>query len=194
MHQPTRYEQLIGEKLQQLPVPDMADAIWARIEAQLDIDLPTDDGPTPPSNPPGSGPLVIGGIGLVVIVALITVFLTRRKEPHPVLVTPQATPQTTQPQSLPAQTERGGAPGKAPTVVLPQKGETNKFFTNTDSVVAPVVQLPADTVSTLSTNAPRTMPPLALPVDTATPVKRPRGVPLNDEDYRIVPKKKDSGR
>lgn len=38
----TTYEQLVADKLQQLPVPDMADAIWARIEQQLDVEMPVD--------------------------------------------------------------------------------------------------------------------------------------------------------
>jgi len=42
MNHLTTYEQLVAEKLQQLPVPDMADAIWARIEQQLDVDMPED--------------------------------------------------------------------------------------------------------------------------------------------------------
>lgn len=42
MNQLTTYEQLVAEKLQQLPVPDMADAIWARIEQQLDVEMPVD--------------------------------------------------------------------------------------------------------------------------------------------------------
>ena len=44
MDERLKYEQLIGEKLHNLPIPDMQDTIWARVKAQLDIDLPTDDG------------------------------------------------------------------------------------------------------------------------------------------------------
>lgn len=50
MNQLTTYEQLIADKLQQLPVPDMADAIWARIEQRLDVEMPED-----PSGPSSSG-------------------------------------------------------------------------------------------------------------------------------------------
>jgi len=42
MNHLTTYEQLVADKLQQLPVPDMADAIWARIEQQLDVEMPVD--------------------------------------------------------------------------------------------------------------------------------------------------------
>ena len=44
MDQRLPYEQLIGAKLQSLSIPDMEDMIWARVKAQLDIDMPTDDG------------------------------------------------------------------------------------------------------------------------------------------------------
>ena len=44
MNNKQAYEITITSKLEALPLPDMEDAIWSRIEAQLDIDLPTDDG------------------------------------------------------------------------------------------------------------------------------------------------------
>lgn len=50
MNQLTTYEQLIADKLQQLPVPDMADAIWASIEQRLDVEMPED-----PSGPSSGG-------------------------------------------------------------------------------------------------------------------------------------------
>ncbi len=42
MNNTTPYEQLIAAKLDQVPVPDMSDSIWAGIEAQLDVatDMP----------------------------------------------------------------------------------------------------------------------------------------------------------
>ncbi len=51
------YEVLIEDKVRNISVPDMADAIWANIEQQLDLDLNNDadngsnaDGSTPPNN------------------------------------------------------------------------------------------------------------------------------------------------
>lgn len=47
MNQPTTYEQLIAAKLQELSAPTKIDAIWARIEQQLDVEMPIDEfGPT----------------------------------------------------------------------------------------------------------------------------------------------------
>ena len=49
--------QLIAEKLDALPVPDLADLIWAKIEAQLDIDLPPDTGNDDPGPAPAPKPV-----------------------------------------------------------------------------------------------------------------------------------------
>ncbi|ULQ56717.1 hypothetical protein KJS94_00725 [Flavihumibacter rivuli] len=79
MSQALPYEQLIAEKLEQLPpLPEMADAIWARIEKQLDDEMPTDD--TLPDNGPsgpisGSGGLSsLGRLGLLAIGAIILIY------------------------------------------------------------------------------------------------------------------------
>ena len=58
MNERKAYEQTIKGKLEAIPLPDMEDAIWARIETQLDIDMPTDDGggnAPSPNNPSGFG-------------------------------------------------------------------------------------------------------------------------------------------
>lgn len=44
MNHPTTYEQLIAQKLQEMDVPDQANSIWATIEQQLSIEMPTDSG------------------------------------------------------------------------------------------------------------------------------------------------------
>ena len=94
------YEQIITGKLNALPLPDMADAIWSRIEDQLDIDMPEDDGggndPAPPSG--GSWP---GRAGLFAfITAFITIFLIYKNNKKTETL-PQPG-QTTQPAPTPA--------------------------------------------------------------------------------------------
>ncbi|HEY1113515.1 MAG TPA: hypothetical protein VGE66_08130, partial [Chitinophagaceae bacterium] len=80
MNQKTPYELQIADKLQQLPLPDLQDAIWARIERTLDIDMPSDDGggggdDSPPDTPWWGS----GGIGAftfsMVFVAALTTFI-----------------------------------------------------------------------------------------------------------------------
>lgn len=74
-----QYEQLIGSKLESLPIPDMQDMIWSRIEAQLDIDMPSDgDGGvnnTPQTPPIFSGPILFGlSVGIIAIATLFIIY------------------------------------------------------------------------------------------------------------------------
>ena len=98
MNQKATYELTITEKLEQLNAPDMVDAIWARIEAQLDIDLPTDDGPANPPAPT-SGPgkwLNRGFIIAAVAIVLIYLFNNRKQtitsNDQPTITAPVTTP------------------------------------------------------------------------------------------------------
>ena len=76
MNQKKAYEQTIAVKLEAIPLPDMADAIWARIENQLDIDMPTDDGGgnSTPDAPSGFG-WIGGSVLFVFAVALVSFFI-----------------------------------------------------------------------------------------------------------------------
>jgi hypothetical protein len=196
-HRPA-YEQLISGKLELLPVPDMADAIWARIERQLDIDLPTDGGNNGPVPTKPSGPGALGWGLSIFVVALITAFLLYKKEP-----------QTGKPanQNLPAATEQIQQPAQN-TTAPPLPGRTTGT-TNTevrkepanqplnpapDSIVQqPVVSAPLhapDSVKTLPAEPLVKAPTAADSVQTS---RKKRGVSgITDADYRIVPTKKDS--
>ena len=99
MNQKATYELTITEKLEQLTAPDMVDAIWARIELQLDIDLPTDDGPTNPPAPPTSGPRTWINRGFIIAaVAIVLIYLfNNRKQTissndQPTITAPVTTP------------------------------------------------------------------------------------------------------
>jgi hypothetical protein len=65
----TPYEDLMAAKLEQIPVPDMADRIWAGIDAQLDVvtSLPEEK---PPFKYKGKTAYSIAGITLLVAVIL----------------------------------------------------------------------------------------------------------------------------
>jgi len=105
----TPYEQLIAAKLDQVPVPDMADSIWASIEMQLDVpadaqespDGPdTSDAPESPGSPnahdtPAQGPASISNVvswyglaGLAAVVAIILWWYYSRKGHAPEKITP----------------------------------------------------------------------------------------------------------
>lgn len=80
MNQPTTYEQLIAVKLQELSAPAKIDAIWARIEQQLDVEMPIDEsGPTDTGASSNPGFFFPGSKFLYVFLAAVAgiYFLTR---------------------------------------------------------------------------------------------------------------------
>ncbi|HEY8969634.1 MAG TPA: hypothetical protein VIM64_11085 [Puia sp.] len=103
MNTPTPYEQLIAAKLDQIPVPDMADSVWSSIGMQLDAgadaadqeDGAPDQGDGAPDRRSGSGFKGWHGfLGAVVIVATVwwyyshTAMNTMRQVAPPVIKAP----------------------------------------------------------------------------------------------------------
>ena len=190
------YENTLTGKLETLPIPDMEDAIWSRIEAQLDIDLPTDDGGgnTPA---PGSpfGFCWLGGAGLFCVTAiLISLFaITQSKDREGSSTTTFQDPPS---EKIDSSSNERPPPG-SPRRNAPNSSSPNNTINNsTDS---------GSRIDT-STNVSIFVPPLAKdsaqlqpgtsvaftpPKDTITrPPKRQRGVRgISDSDYKIVPKK-----
>lgn len=199
MNKKTTYELTIADKLQQLPLPDMEDAIWARIKTQLDLDMPEGDGGdgNTPQVPTGGW---MWGAGLLAFVAaLLTVYLLTKK--------PETTTQTqnlrqtensvitplnpTTPPPLPVSSNGRNGPLSAP-----QEGSTTStpFEGKMDSLLSPprVLQPLPDTQATITTV--QTLPPV-LQDSVQRPKPKSRGVKdISDADYRIVPAKKDSTR
>jgi len=62
----TPYENLIAAKLDQIPVPDMADSIWNSIEMQLDADV-VNETPDKKTSPKNTGKGWYGVIGIIVV-------------------------------------------------------------------------------------------------------------------------------
>jgi hypothetical protein len=62
----TPYENLIAAKLDQIPVPDMADSIWNSIEMQLDVDA-VDEAPDKKPSLKNKGKGWYGFIGIIVV-------------------------------------------------------------------------------------------------------------------------------
>ncbi|MGZ5253252.1 MAG: hypothetical protein ACXWV4_02655 [Flavitalea sp.] len=77
MNQLKAYEITVKGKLEAIPLPDLQDAIWARIEAQLDTDMPTDDGNNGPLDSP-TGPLILGSSILAFLITLLTLYFTQK--------------------------------------------------------------------------------------------------------------------
>ncbi len=200
MDQRLSYELIISEKLESLPIPDMADQVWLRIKDQLDLDMPTDD--NEPEGPAGGGSpsirgLVWTGLSILFITALVAIFYYRNpstnnipaKEiinssaPAPAIIEKDQEPPDKIPLANPANTI-------AP-VILPKD---QPAFQNDDIVTidsAAFQPAPGDVLSNPVTVAPPVTVQPAI-TDSSTVQKKKRGVQgIKDSDYRIIPKKQE---
>ena len=205
MNQKSPYELIIAEKLQSIPIPDMADQIWSRVKLQLDVDMPTDDGQDPPTGgqaPPGPG-FYLGGFSLLILAAIL-VFLNTKPSP--------SKPDPVQTIEAPALT-----PKLEPQPVVPGSRGPDNISTQSKAVIQDREVFPATTGIIDSAGLAGTGIPNAemgdslvtdevpgnnsvLQIETASPnvvtdssavlPKKKRGVPgITESDYRIVPKK-----
>jgi len=201
MNQKAIYEVTITEKLGQLQVPDMRDAIWSRIETQLDIDMPEDNGPDSPDSPDISkwraASFKFGAFAIVV--ALVTVFFinkNRAKQKRNNKSVPATEQVTTSPQTNPV-----SPPGTKPnTTPAPDTNNgTNIPPTRNDS---PFYDRPVQAPLVIDTNSHRgnvVTPSLQVPPQTIlnppplkqdTVQKKSRGVKgIKNQDYHISLKK-----
>jgi hypothetical protein len=203
MNQKTTYEVTITSKLDQLPIPDLRNAIWARIEGELDADMPTDDGgDTPPSSPRGGNVLPYALPGIVVII--ITLFLINSnkqnsKPNHLPTNTPATQTITTTPIASPPPVDtKAIIPDKKDPVVYPGTNvPISTIGNNADSVAAPVTDIIPPVTDNTNQQAPplvQTPAPPPQKTDSVTQKKK-RGVSgITNDDYRITPAKPDSSR
>ncbi len=196
MNQKATYEIAITEKLRQLPVPDMRDAIWSRIEQQLDLDMPEDDEPESPDSPNNSSWRKTGWkVGpFAVIVAIITLFFinqNNRSNPNNTsdrtpIKTETVSPQTNDPTSPPSTKNTVNTPPVVNNGSTPVNGSDSVFN-------QPMIfNQPLDS----SVNLPVFIPPVVQnssqspPKQDSVPNKKPRGVTgIKDQDYHITLKK-----
>jgi hypothetical protein len=199
------YEILIAEKLDSIQVPDMADAIWANIEMQLDLDPHINSGDQLPSDTlPVNAIMHMLKWAIIVITtaALITVavFLLRNKSEKD--SNQQTDPPATE-SPIPETGSQNPPSGTSPDGKKMQPAIIG--FENVDSSrnTADYIPIISDSLTTRiaddSKNEPVTITDkniIKLPVDTipnTVPVKKPRGVSgINSSDYKIVSSKKDS--
>ena len=187
--------QLIAAKLEQLPVPDMADMIWARIEAQLDIDLPPDNGnndPGPAPTPKPVGRRIALGTASVALIIAIFQFFNNRKQDIPATSVVPINQQSTTPTTNAADVITIPPPKRTDNINPTPSGDLLTVpLLKSDSTIS-TINLPDSTLQTVAPPRDSTLlvPPLVLnPPADSIPVKRKRGVSLNDTDYRIIPKK-----
>lgn len=190
MSQPSTYEQLIAQKLQELEVPDQANSIWATIEQHLNIEMPV--------NGPGTGggstnPWWLGSGGgslLTLFVATVTYLIISKQklERDRNLNDAPASIQYKQPAKTDQDTTKNTIPLRE---IMPNK-PTSKSSEPVREAVAPasdsviVAPVPKDVMN---------VPVQPVQNDSMPAVKKSRGVRgLSDADYRIVPDKSDSSR
>ena len=191
MNNQMTYEITIKKKLENIPVPDLSEMIWARIENELDADPGdgTDNNPPSPSSPAGG--IMLGGTALLFIIALMIYFLNNKPNDIPQIDKVQTT--------LPVQNNQPNLP-PANVNVQPTITSTNKKQENVAGTQEPL-EIPVTSQTTINDSMP--MPdvvrgneiPLPLPktMDTIPP-KKTRGVSgITNDDYKIVPKKDSSG-
>ena len=191
MNKQMTYEITIKNKLEGIPVPDLSEMIWARIENELDAD-PGDSGDNnPPSPSSPTGGIILGGTALLFIMALTFYFLNKKPNDIPKIEKVQTT--------LPVQNNQPNLPGTNDNV-QPYIKPDNNITENVSGTRAPV-EVPVTSQTAVNDSMP--VPdivrgneiPITLPktMDTIPP-KKTRGVSgITNDDYKIVPKKNSSG-
>jgi len=192
MSQPTTYEQLIAQKLQELAVPDQADAIWATIEHQLNIEMPANGSGSGGAGNPGWW--IGGGSLFTLFIATITYIITSRQHPETErrVIDKPAVIRHEQPV-IKADTSRHVILPIEPTKNKPADVSVPAEPTQTEAGQPAATEIPAiPPVQKLTETSPVPLPP----ADTVTAKKKSRGLKgITDADYRIVPssKNKDKG-
>lgn len=195
------YELTIKGKLEAIPLPDMEDAIWARIKSQLDTDMPTDDGND--HGPAGGIPprtWIGGGALLIFLVSLLAIFYNRNdrtvnnasqpantiERSEDSILSNDQSPEIRNDNDVRSLTpQRGGVAvvdsGQAvPEQILEQQLPGLNL---PDSAGGNAISLPDPSLNGPLVNSPPS-------VKDTLPPKKSRGVKnITDNDYKIVPKK-----
>ena len=198
------YEILIADKLEGLPVPDMADAIWARIELELDA-APSGDA-TEPANPlhiatPGisAKTMALLGGGLLALVVLFFIIKknTKRTEDKELQSPTKQTDTQKVPHQLPAtvpDTVQYMQPATLPKTVLKPIDSSASYIDpvlrNDDAFQLPLALPEKDSAVSLNV-APR----IGSSIDSSlliTVPGKPRGIQIPDNGYRMKNSKRDS--
>lgn len=192
------YEKQVAGKLEKYPLPDMQDAIWARIDTMLDaspgIDEPdTVEAIVEPANKI-AWQLKVASI-VIIIAVIVALSISKRKKRNVQKDVPAITVPAKPNSNKEADTDTKGIalpPADAkPSGIKP--GDDNTVKTINDSLA---VKPP------LQNNEPLLKKPdSALTIKSISPdirkkdtvVKKPKGIPgISDSDYRFVTPKKDS--
>lgn len=200
MNEQYSYDPLIAQKLAELPVPDMADAIWAGIDAHLKNDPPQDSSNTPPKPSGGLNTIgwVITGVAVVVVTALVIWLNSGNKNQKNNIVPPQQEIKPLQRDSITDDSVvQQPVMKKTPVIPAPTSIFPDEPLLKPDSLInhpAPSIVIPAlqDTTKNFTLPIPNQPKLPLLTPDTTKP--KGKGVKgLSDSDYKLL-LKNDSGR
>jgi hypothetical protein len=202
----TPYEAVIAEKVNQLPVPDMADAIWATIELELDAAAGTEGDQQIPSESLSANTMTTAAklwliIIAVAVIALLIILFTKNKNNSPadtinIPATIQEKRKKPEPDSV-AHTINN-IPGSGADVTFQPQQRTGDPLA---PVISPVFNdsIFNEPLKNTRNDSPVLInnPPVIIKPDSSAtilpPDKKPRGVKgIEDSDYKIISGKKDS--
>ena len=185
MNQPTAYEQLIAQKVQEVEVPELRNSIWATIEHQLNNEMPPDG---PGSGGPNNFNWGIGGKGLFTLFVAIATYISVSKQTfdnkRDALQKPKAIE-----HHKPTQKKLDSLNHLPP--LKEKTSKENGAAKVQDAVVAQPKGV--DSVQTASNSVLESAPSTPTKADTVVTTRKARGVRgISDADYRLIPTRKDS--
>jgi hypothetical protein len=195
-----QYEQLISSKLESLPIPDMQDMIWSRIEAQLDIDMPSDgDGGvnnTPQTPPTVGGPLIWSlSLGIIAIATTFLIYKNHNQKKEtditiPVKEQPIKKSPDTPKDVLLKDVEDGNKKNSLENIESGRVEPPAESYINKDLVTP--LKPDKDSVNTNKQYPINSLSKPLINTDSTNFKKKKKGVSgIKDSDYIIVPKGND---
>jgi hypothetical protein len=190
------YEQTIADLKDGIEIPDMADAIWGRVEAALDAEMPVNDPPAAPGRPFFKKPavwIISAGI-LAIIIALFLLYKSRRTTPPQHRNLPQHTAPTVNPDTSMQQDFK--PPDKPKPVLQKNTSTTAQKHVADTTMHSPIINEKPDSLLKAS---PVMLAPPAIkmpPPGTMNPPinikpRKKYGVQVSDSDYRFNVKPKE---
>jgi hypothetical protein len=180
MNQLPTYEQTIAQKREEIEIPDMADAIWGRVEAALDVEMPVND--TPFFKQPA-----VWIIGAGILAIIIALFILSKNNTTPAQ---QNLPQRTEPAIQPdTTTTRHFKPPDPPTPAPKKNTKPVNEKRVTDTAAHRAFTIVED--SALKKPPAVKLPPAGITMPSIEVKQRPKyGVEIPDSEYlfRVKPK------
>lgn len=189
------YEQIIAEELAGMEIPDMADAIWGRIEPMLDVEMPLNDAAALAGKPFFKNPavwMISAGI-IAIIIVLFLLSRSRRTAPPPQRELPQHTEPVIKPDTIMKQDFK--PPDKVKPVPKKNTSTTDEKHVVDTATQSAYINEKADSLLKLSpvvkSPAIKIPPPGMIKPSIDIKQRQKYGVEVSDSDYRFKVKPKE---